>query len=108
MDPIASEGTLNSNIAKELIWRRNAPYFYRTLYTQELEWPSLTVEWWVEENPTPVAKAKEETSLCYLTYGTHTSGEEKNYLVMAKVYFPNQEYLKKNQNERKKRYIQVL
>jgi hypothetical protein len=30
------DGTLNHNIAKELIWRRNAPYFYQTLYTQEL------------------------------------------------------------------------
>ena len=35
--------TLNNNIAKELVWRRNAPYFYQTLYTQELDWPSLTV-----------------------------------------------------------------
>lgn len=44
------EGTLNQNIAKELIWRRNAPYFYQTLYTQELEWPSLCVEWWINES----------------------------------------------------------
>lgn len=44
------EGTLNLNIAKELIWRRNAPYFYQTLYTQELEWPSLCVEWWINES----------------------------------------------------------
>lgn len=47
---VMGESTLNSNIAKELVWRRNAPYFYQTLYTQELEWPSLSVEWWVNEN----------------------------------------------------------
>lgn len=45
-----SESTLNNRINKELIWRRNAPYFYQTLYTQELEWPSLCVEWWVSES----------------------------------------------------------
>lgn len=28
------DNTLNNNIAKELIWRRNSPYFYQTLYTQ--------------------------------------------------------------------------
>lgn len=30
------ENTFNNNIAKELVWRRNAPYFYQTLYSQEL------------------------------------------------------------------------
>jgi hypothetical protein len=49
LEPIRTpESTLNVNIAKELIWRRNAPYFYQTLYTQVLEWPSLTVEWWTD------------------------------------------------------------
>jgi hypothetical protein len=39
MDMIQEENpetTLNSNIAKELIWRRNCPYFYQTIYTQQL------------------------------------------------------------------------
>ena len=45
----AQDSTLNHNIQKELIWRRNAPYFYQTLYTQILDWPSLAVEWWVDE-----------------------------------------------------------
>jgi len=59
-----------------------------------LEWPSLSVEWWVEESQTH-SKDKSDTTLCHLTYGTHTSGEEKNYLIMAKVYLPNQENIRK-------------
>lgn len=53
-EPISNknESTLNQNIEKELIWRRNTPYFYQTLYTTEVEWPSLAVEWWVEEGAT--------------------------------------------------------
>ncbi len=68
------ESTLNNNIAKELIWRRNSPFFYQTLYTQVLEWPSLTVEWWTDEFGSSNVSAKDEKSLCYITYGTHTSG----------------------------------
>lgn len=26
-------------------WKKNAPFFYDTLYTQALVWPSLTAEW---------------------------------------------------------------
>ncbi len=96
--------TLNNNIAKELIWRRNSPYFYQTLYTQQLEWPSLAVEWWIDEYSSANKKSKnDEYELCYVTYGTYTNGGEKNYLVMAKVYMPNQEYLKKHQST----YIQI-
>jgi histone-binding protein RBBP4 len=93
------EGTLNSNIAKELVWRRNAPYFYQTLYAQELEWPSLSVEWWVNENE-GASDSSDEYRLCHLFYGTHTSGEEKNSLIMAKVYLPNQAALKRQLKDR--------
>lgn len=27
------------------IWKKNAPFFYDTLYSHALTWPSLTVEW---------------------------------------------------------------
>lgn len=60
-----------------------------------LEWPSLTVEWWTDEFVNSDLNMKDDKTLCYVTYGTHTSGEEKNYLVMAKVYLPNQQYIKK-------------
>ena len=103
------ESTLNNNIAKELIWRRNAPYFYQTLYTQVMEWPSLTVEWWTDEFVNSDLNMKDDDkSLCYVTYGTHTSGEEKNYLVMAKVYLPNQQYIKKMYRDSKHDFIQSL
>ncbi len=28
-----------------MIWRRNCPHFYQLLYSTELDWPSLTVDW---------------------------------------------------------------
>lgn len=99
--------TLNNNIAKELIWRRNSPYFYQTLYTQELEWPSLAVQWWTDECIAS-NNTKEEKSLCYVTYGTHTSGEDKNYLIMAKVYIPNQQYIRKLYKDSKNFLTQKL
>ena len=27
------------------IWKKNAPFFYDTLYSHALTWPSLSVEW---------------------------------------------------------------
>ena len=27
------------------IWKKNAPFFYDTLYSHALTWPTLTVEW---------------------------------------------------------------
>ena len=27
------------------VWKKHAPYFYDTLYSHALTWPSLTVEW---------------------------------------------------------------
>ena len=72
-DPIRANSTLNENISKELIWRRNAPYFYQTLYTQELDWPAISVEWWLSEFSDRTQRNEEE-SLHYVCYGTNTSG----------------------------------
>ena len=27
------------------IWKKNSPYFYDTLYSHALTWPTLTCEW---------------------------------------------------------------
>jgi len=27
------------------VWKKHAPYFYDTLYSHALTWPSLSVEW---------------------------------------------------------------
>lgn len=93
--PIEKVTTLNSNIARELIWRRNAPYFYQLLYCNALEWPSLAVEWWVDKHDNTSKATMDDETLCYLTYGTHTADDEPNYLVFAKLYIPNQDYLRK-------------
>jgi hypothetical protein len=45
-------------------------------------------------------KSNAEYRLCHLLYGTHTSGEEKNTLIMGKVYLPNQEYQRKKNKDK--------
>ena len=32
------------------IWKKHAPFFYDTLYSHALTWPSLTVEWMPDRN----------------------------------------------------------
>ena len=39
------ETTQDGGRDKYNTWKKNAPLFYDTLYTQGLVWPSLTVEW---------------------------------------------------------------
>lgn len=59
---------------KEVIWRRNAPYFYQVLYTTELEWPSLTVEWKPDsELNASKRNRKDPDFVADIVYGTNTS-----------------------------------
>ena len=32
------------------IWKKHAPFFYDTLYSHALTWPSLTIEWMPDRN----------------------------------------------------------
>jgi histone-binding protein RBBP4 len=52
--------------------------------THALEWPSLTVQW------LPDKKVKEGASFSTqeLILGTHTSDDELNFLMVAKVVLP--------------------
>jgi len=52
--------------------------------THALEWPSLTVQWLPDKN----VKSGEEFSVQRLILGTHTSGQEQNYLMIAEVHLP--------------------
>jgi len=52
--------------------------------THALEWPSLTVQWL----PDKKIKQSEECSVQRLLLGSHTSGEEQNYLMLAEVHLP--------------------
>ena len=69
------------------IWKKNAPFLYDLVMTHALEWPSLTVQWMPER----IVKQNEECSVQKLLMGTHTSGEEQNYLMVAEVHLPLEE-----------------
>eukprot|EP00127_Corallochytrium_limacisporum_P005227 Clim_evm44s201 gene=Clim_evmTU44s201 len=68
------------------IWKKNTPFLYDVVMSHSLIWPSLTVEWLpVKEQP----QGKDYTLHKFLL-GTHTSGEERNYLMIAEVQIPNE------------------
>ena len=78
--------TLDPTILAEYkAWKKNTPYLYDLVVTHSLEWPSLTVEWL----PDVVSRDAQDTHKVVL--GTHTSGEEPNYLIVADVTLPNNE-----------------
>lgn len=79
--------TLDPNILAEYkAWKKNTPFLYDMVITHSLEWPSLTVEWMPDA---PVSRDNQETHKVVL--GTHTSGEEPNYLIVADITLPNNE-----------------
>ena len=41
-DQISEEKLINEEYK---IWKKNAPFFYDTLYSHALTWPTLTCEW---------------------------------------------------------------
>lgn len=63
------------------IWKKNSPFLYDLAMTHALEWPSLTVQWFPEVQ-TPLDRP---VSLHKIVLGTHTSGAEANYLMVADV-----------------------
>ena len=66
------------------IWKKNAPYLYDIAITHALIWPSLTVQW-LPVNEVP---PDSDYSVQKLVLGTHTSNNEQNELLIAKVRLP--------------------
>eukprot|EP01038_Epipyxis_sp_PR26KG_P004036 gene4036-5773_t len=66
------------------VWKKNTPFLYDMVMTHALEWPSLTVEWL----PNAPTKTDRDVNIHKLILGTHTSGEEQNYLMIADVLLP--------------------
>lgn len=64
------------------LWRKNCRYMYEFVSETALTWPSLTVQWLPDHQTNQVIDAK-------LLLGTHTSGEEHNYLKLASTQLPN-------------------
>ncbi|CAH0492844.1 unnamed protein product [Peronospora farinosa] len=66
------------------IWKKNTPFLYDLVMTHALEWPSLSVQWL----PHSHTSAGDDFSVHKLLLGTHTSGAEQNYLMVAEVRLP--------------------
>jgi len=102
------------------IWKKNTPFLYDTIMTHALEWPSLTCQWLPVSNEgacehTPFLSCRWRHGrapccglanlapfLCAsaddhsyveqkLLLGTHTSEDEDNHLLLAKVCLPADE-----------------
>lgn len=80
-----------SIIDEQRIWKKNTKLFYNLLISHRLQWPSLSVEW--------LRYRGEEKSLGYCThrivYGTFTSSEEPEQLIVDAVKVPYDEITEK-------------
>uniref|UniRef100_A0A1I7U479 WD_REPEATS_REGION domain-containing protein n=1 Tax=Caenorhabditis tropicalis TaxID=1561998 RepID=A0A1I7U479_9PELO len=65
---------------EQRVWKKNAPYLYDTVVTRMLDWPTLTVQWMPDVTKTENSDA----SIHRMLLGTHTSGDEQNYLMISK------------------------
>eukprot|EP00922_Rhytidocystis_sp_ex-Travisia-forbesii_P016069 GHVS01023915.1.p1 GENE.GHVS01023915.1~~GHVS01023915.1.p1 ORF type:complete len:652 (+),score=73.60 GHVS01023915.1:2-1957(+) len=107
--PTGDAEVLAANTSAELeslnygYWKKNLPFLYSGLLIQHLEWPSLTVDWLTPVGSTSAPTSsylggsvarrkgggvKVEYSVQKVTLGTHTSGKEPDYLIVADVRFP--------------------
>lgn len=79
------DASLEKTVNEEYkIWKKNAPFLYDLVVSQALDWPSLTCQWFPDcESP-----EGKDVTLQRLLLGTHTSGEEQNYLQIAQVQLP--------------------
>ncbi|KAK9840111.1 hypothetical protein WJX74_003553 [Apatococcus lobatus] len=64
------------------IWKKNTPFLYDLLITQELIWPSLTAQW------LPGRQVNGFHATQKLLLGTNTEGAESDYLLVYEVSGP--------------------
>ncbi|PLW19053.1 hypothetical protein PCANC_07746 [Puccinia coronata f. sp. avenae] len=67
------------------IWKKNSPFLYDLVFTHALEWPTLTTQWFPDQE---MSSDKTYTNQRILI-GTHTSDNEPNYLQIVSVRLPN-------------------
>lgn len=78
------EGAQELTIKEEYqLWRKNCRYMYEFVTETALTWPSLTVQWLPEHQITADGAIDLK-----LLLGTHTSGEDTNYLKVAGTQLP--------------------
>lgn len=76
---IEEENKLLSIEEEYELWKTNVPLMYDFVSETKLTWPSLTIQWL----PGNSSSTKQEMIL-----GTHTSGEDDNYLKIASIELP--------------------
>jgi histone-binding protein RBBP4 len=82
-----------------LLLNTDTPYLYDFVMTHSQEWPSLTIEWL----PT-VRHINDSVSEHSLLLGTHTTGNEPNYLMVAVSGLPRGESVVDDEHRQQPRY----
>ncbi|CAD6885155.1 unnamed protein product [Tilletia controversa] len=85
-DESAANATMIAN-EEYKIWKKHSPFLYDVMVTTALDWPSLTCQWF----PDKVRPEGKNYIRHRLLLGTHTSGQERNYLQIAEVQLPTGE-----------------
>ncbi|POW16745.1 hypothetical protein PSHT_06674, partial [Puccinia striiformis] len=81
-----SEADTNTNHgAAAAIWKKNSPFLYDLVLTHALDWPTLTTQWFPDQELSPDKSYTTQRILI----GTHTSDNEPNYLQIVNVRLPN-------------------
>lgn len=101
------------------IWKKNTPFLYDCVLTHALSWPSLTVQWLPDKTECVVRRGFQNWGILVqdivyfgpfssagmpsrravekdfdehrLILGTHTSGDETNFLMIANVRLPSED-----------------
>lgn len=67
------------------IWRKNVPYIYDLMYSQTLEWPSLSVQYFPDVN----RDETREKTFQRLLLSTNTSKQDQDYIHIASIEYPD-------------------
>lgn len=70
------------------VWKKNTPFLYDFIISNPLEWPSLTVHW-LPISPQP--HTHPSLAVHKLVFGTHTSDDFPNFLLVADALLPTKE-----------------
>jgi len=70
------------------IWKKNTPFLYDVVITTALEWPSLSVDCITGGGQSP---AGADYTIQKMVLGTHTAGDEQNYLLVSEVRLPKED-----------------
>ena len=81
-ETIAAEKIINEEYK---VWKKNSPFLYDSVMSTALEWPTLTVQWFKDRE----THAGKDFSTSRLLLGTHTSGNDQNYVQIASVQLPS-------------------